>query len=103
MDAEAWLNCTITPGQFTGEYAVQAQAFDGQGFSLFAWEDELSCRDFPQGDQQACALLRVRVIEEQGDLCLIELPQQALENGRLFTVKCDQLTNKPVRVNQINV
>jgi|SRR5579872_6273611 len=100
MNAEAWLNCVITPGQFTGEYAVHAQAFDGQGFSLFAWEDELTCRDFPQGNQQAKATLRVRVIEEQGDLFLIELPQQALENGRLLTVKADQLTIEPVRGKQ---
>jgi len=33
-------------------------------------------------------------------LFLIELPQQALENGRLLTVKADQLTIEPVRGKQ---
>jgi hypothetical protein len=100
MNADAWLKCVITTGQFTGEYAVQAQAFNGEGFSLFAAEEDLSCRDFPAAGQQANASLRVRVIEEQGDLRLIALPQQTLENGQLLTVKADQLTTEPMRTRQ---
>ena len=100
MTSEAWLKCLITPGQFTGEYAVQSQAFNGEGFSLFAAAEDLSCRDFPSDDRQASAMLHVRVVEEQGDLRLIELPQETLENGRLLTVKIDQLTSEPVRARQ---
>ncbi len=101
MNAEVWLKCVITPGQFTGEYAVQGEAFNGDGFSLFAAEEDLSCRAFPTGDQQTNAALRVRVLEEEGDLRLIQLPQQTLENGQLLTVKADQLTSEPVRARQI--
>lgn len=33
--------CEISPGQFTGEYAVSGVMFDGEGFSLFATQSDL--------------------------------------------------------------
>ena len=29
-----WLNCKISPGQFTGEFAVQGELFNVKGFSI---------------------------------------------------------------------
>ena len=36
-----WLECIISPGQFTGEFAVQGKMFDSTDFSLFAPKEDL--------------------------------------------------------------
>lgn len=35
---ETWLRCTVSEGQFDGEFAVSGETHDGTGFSLFVPE-----------------------------------------------------------------
>ncbi len=35
-----WLECRITPGQFTGEYAIQREMFDASELSFLALPGE---------------------------------------------------------------
>ena len=88
---EMWLNCTITPGQFSGEYAVEGQLHNGVGFSLFASNEDLECRAFPTGADREAAFIRVQVLDQRDGLALVQLPQQTLENGNTVTVRTSQL------------
>src|SRR4051812_49266617 len=97
MSEQTWLRCTITPGQFTGEYAAEGTSHNGTGFSLFVGDEHLECRSFPVGADRASALLEVRVLEKGRGLALIELPVQTLENGKTVTVSEGDLECRKVR------
>ena len=88
---ETWLRCTISEGQFSDEYAVSGRTADGTGFSLFAPEEAVDFEESPVGSRSVEGWLRVDVWEQKGELCLVRLPRQALENGQYLTVKRDQL------------
>lgn len=88
---ERWLNCEISPGQFTGEYAVKALMFDNTPFSLFAPEDSLVFDGEPSFDSPAKGRIKVVVAGQKDDLCLINLPRPTFENGRTLTVRVGQL------------
>ena len=74
----ARLRCTVTPGQFTGEYAISAAQSNGRRFSLFADEDFVES-DNGMGE----GWLSVHVVDHKGDDTLIRLPAQSLEGGQL--------------------
>ncbi len=82
-----WLNCTISLGQFDGEYAVKGSLFNGAAFSLFASVDDLEFSDSPKESQPVRGYMRVVPLEERDDLTLVSLPQPSFENGRTITVK----------------
>lgn len=86
-----WLECTITPGQFTGEYAIQGEMFDKSGFSLFAPKNDLRFSGEPTRDKPIKGLIRVMPRAEKDDLILVSLPRPTFENGRTITVKKTQL------------
>jgi hypothetical protein len=92
---EAWLNCTITPGQFSCEYAVEGVTHTGEGFSLFACDYDLEFRCAPAGAERINGFVRVEVIDEQGNLALIRLPQRTMENGETVTVNRRDLRYTP--------
>lgn len=85
------LRCSISPGQFTGEFAVQGTLHDGTGFSLFAQDSDVEIPTAVSSGAPVAGWLRVDVIQEQGDLALVRLPQYTLENGRTITVRRDHL------------
>ena len=91
MGREKWLDCTISEGQFTGEFAVQAQMFDSTVFSLFARKEDLRLNEEPTGDKTVEGSIRVISLDEKGDLVLISLPRPTFENGRTITVKKSQV------------
>jgi len=97
--SETWLRCSITPGQFTGEFAVEGELYNGEGFSLFARQDDIECAEFPMTGQSASAWIRADVLDEKADLRLVRLPQSTLENGDTVTVRSGQLRTK--RVNSL--
>jgi hypothetical protein len=70
---------------------------NGVGFSLFACENDLECANFPTGADHASALIRVIELDRQGNLVLVQLPKQTLENGVTVTVRSDQLVQKRAR------
>ncbi len=82
-----WLVSTVGPGQFPGEYAVGGTQHNGKPFSLFAPTETVQA--LPGGEGRG--LVRVEVIDHRGDLALIRLPAQALENGQYITVKASAL------------
>ena len=88
---EDWLNCTISEGQFSGEFAVQGEMFDSTGFSLFLPENDLFFSKPPKGDEHIKGAIRVRVLDQKDDLILVELPQPTFENGQAITVKANQV------------
>ena len=86
-----WLKCKASPGQFSGELAVRAQAFDGTEFSLFAPEEYVDFSEQHEEEGSVDAWLRVDMIESQDELNLVRLPRQPLENGQFVTVRASQL------------
>lgn len=88
---EEWLECTITPGQFSGEYAIQGEMFDESDFSLFAPRNDLVFNEEPTRDKPVKGLIRVVQGATKGDLLLVSLPRPTFENGRTITVRKSQL------------
>lgn len=88
---EKWLECTISPGQFTGEFAVQGKMFDATEFSLFAPKEDLKFDGEPSWDKPVQGLIRVIPGTNEGDLLLVSLPRPTFENGRVITVKMEQV------------
>lgn len=88
---EKWLECTISPGQFTGEFAVQGRMFDSTEFSLFAPEKDLRFSENPSPDKPVQGFIRVVTGLSKDDLLLVSLPRPTFENGRTITVKIDQV------------
>ena len=88
---EKWLKCTISPGQFTGEFAVQGKMFDATEFSLFAPGEDLQFSENPASDKHVEGYIRVLSGDSKDDLLLVRLPRPTFENGRVITVKMDQI------------
>jgi hypothetical protein len=88
---ERWLDCRISPGQFTGEFAVQGEMSNSKGFSLFLDGKFLKFESQPGPDAPVKGSIRIRQLDAQGDKVLVELPQPTFENGQTITVKADQI------------
>jgi translation initiation factor IF-1 len=93
---EAWLLCTVTPGQFSSEYAISSVQSNNKEFSLFANRGDVQCESDPTLQEPVEGLLRVQVWEQRGDAVLVRLPQPSFESGQVVTVKASQL--KPAKV-----
>ena len=94
MENERWLRCTVSPGQFPGEFAVSLQSADGHGYSLFAPEEDVDPSQIPSEGIQVDGWIRVSIVDENGVLALVRLPRQAIENGAFVTVRKDQLERR---------
>jgi hypothetical protein len=86
-----WLSCTVTEGQFTGEYAVQGKLFNSDEFSMFVPENYIQVRETPIKGKRVDGLMKVNILDEKGGLVLISLPIPTFENGKTITVKREQL------------
>ena len=75
----SWLECSLTPGMFPGEYAVEVETSESGRISLFAPENKV--RRDPN-------LLRVDVLQDNnGGGVLVYLPAPAFEiSSRAVTV-----------------
>lgn len=89
---EAWIDCDVFPGQFSGEVAVTVRELSGKLLSLFASKADV---DFPVDELksrgQAKGHIRVEIVEEQGQLAMVRLPRKMLENGQHITVKISEI------------
>lgn len=88
---EKWLECTISPGQFSGEFAVKGKMFDDTEFSLFAPKEDLNFVGNPSWDNPIQGSIRVTISEQEDDLLLVNLPRPTFENGQAITVKENQI------------
>ncbi len=88
---EKWLDCTISPGQFTGEYAVRGNLFDGTEFSMFAEKDDVKFEEEPTWDKHIEGLIRIVPGQQKDNLVLVTLPKPSFENGQIITIKTDQV------------
>jgi len=88
---EGWLSCTISPGQFTGEFAVRSKMFDATEFSLFAPKEDLRFDKEPTEKNSEIGSMRVSFVQEEDDLIMVMLPRPTFENGRMVTVKREQV------------
>ena len=88
---EKWLDCTVSLGQFSGEYSVQGQLFDGTGFCLFAEKDVLKFEQEPVKDKAVQGRIRILLGHLKDDLLLVTLPQPTFENGQTITVRANQV------------
>src|SRR6266404_2559148 len=88
---EAWLRCTLHPGQFSSELAAVVRSFNGKLFSLFVPKFDLNYQDNPTEDNPVDGWIKVEIIKEDTNgLFLVMLPQSTLENGQYLTVTADQ-------------
>jgi hypothetical protein len=94
---ENWLRCRVYPGQFSVEYAVVVRQSDGSDASLFVPQEFVECSPSPSFDRPTDGLLRVQLIERQGQLALVRLPRSTLEHGDYVTVQAAQLEARPQR------
>lgn len=88
---ENLLECTISPGQFTGEFAVQGKMFDDTEFSLFAPREALQFSGEPSFDEPVQGFIHVRLRDVKNDLLLVSLPRPTFENGQTITVNKTQV------------
>lgn len=88
---DQWLTCTISPGQFSDEYAVQGKLFNGRTYSLFASREDLDFEGDPTWDHPVQGSIRISILDQKEELLLVALPQTTLENGRTITVKTEQV------------
>jgi hypothetical protein len=86
-----WLDCEISQGQFTGEYAVKARMFDNTEFSLFVPKECLEFSEEPPMNKSVSGKIAVSIAAQKNDLVMIDLPRPTFENGRSVTVKESQL------------
>jgi len=86
------LNCTISMGQFQGEYAVQGRLFDNSIFSLFAEKADLVFEsNEPSENKCVSGWIRVESLQVDKGLLLVALPRPTLENGQAITVKAEDI------------
>ena len=91
MSTSASLQCEITPGLFSDEYAVSGKLADGSGFSLFTELTDLSFEGEPQADQPVTGRIRVTVIKRVAGNVIVRLPKSTLENGQTIAVREDSV------------
>ncbi len=87
----AELRCQLYPGQFSSEFAVVVESFNGRAFSLFASREDVKCEREPSQDDPTNGWLQVKNLEEEANNILVQLPQSTIENGSYLAVRRDQL------------
>jgi hypothetical protein len=95
-----WLRCTLSPGQFSDEYAVYGHQHNGRDFSLFAPKELTECAYPPTEDEDVEGWLQVKLWEKNGEWAIVELPDEPFECHRWVTVSVQQLkeTSSPQAV-----
>jgi len=90
MATEYWLKCKVSSGPFPSELVVLSTSSQG-AFSLFAPKDVVRVEAIPAAGTEIDGLLKVRLLESQGELRLVGLPVTPLESSRTITVQSSQL------------
>lgn len=86
-----WLKCMVSQGQFSDEYGIKGELFNGTQFSMFAPKNSVSLAEIVADGKSVSGWLAVDAIDETEGKVLISLPRPAFEHGRVITVQKDQL------------
>lgn len=70
---------------------MKAVMFDDTAFSLFAPRESLKFDTEPSIEKPVAGRVKIVVVEQLGDLCLVNLPRPTFENGRAITVRMEQI------------
>jgi hypothetical protein len=92
---EAWLRCSLSPGQFSNELVAVVCSAQGREFSLFVPKSDLDYNEAPTGNRSVEGWVRVKVVESEDNLFVIRLPRVTLENGQYLTVNAGQFRSVP--------
>jgi len=90
-----WLECLVSPEQFTGEYSVCGKLFNGSEFSLFAPERDVRPLEDVTTEKPVKGWIHVLPGNVKDDLILVTLPQATFENGQTISVRTSQLGTPP--------
>jgi len=82
------LRCRLFPGQFSSEFAVIVETFNGLSLSLFASRDEVMFDQEPTQDIPTDGWLSVQVLERHGNNVLVTI---ATKYGREWPVSVGQV------------
>lgn len=63
---ETWLRCTLSLGQFPGEYGVDGKQYDGTPFSLFLPREYTKSDQAPTGGYTAPGWVKATVVKHRG-------------------------------------
>jgi len=74
-NTDRWINCKVATGMTPGEYSVELKTADGREISLFAQENVVDTKN---------GLLRVNVLENTPNSCLVYLPSVPFETSSRF-------------------
>ena len=88
---QAEIRCQVYPGQFSSEFTVVVEAFQGRVYSLFASRNDVRTEQDPTQDEPTEGWLRVHVLKHEGNNVLVQLPQSTIENGQYLAVRQDQI------------
>jgi hypothetical protein len=91
---EAWLRCTITPGQFSSEYVASGADASGDEFGLFVPAEFVEVSRPPTRETSVEGRMRVEVWDRKGDLVLVHLPREMLDGRHYLTVRADQVETR---------
>ncbi len=91
---EAWLLCTITPGQFSSEYVASGSQASGREFSLFVPSSAVRVEHQPTRDVSVPGKMRVELWGRKGDLLLVRLPRQTIDGQEYVTVDGGQVETR---------
>jgi hypothetical protein len=88
---EAWLRCTILPGQFSSEYGATGEDASGGEFGLFVPAEFVEVSPPPTRETFVEGRMRVEEWARKGDLVLVHLPRESLDGRKNITVRADQV------------
>jgi hypothetical protein len=70
-----WITCKVETGMTSGEFSVELKTSEGKDVSLFAPKDYVDKKN---------GLLRVNILENSPNSCLVYLPVEPFEIGSRF-------------------
>lgn len=90
-EEKIWLECIVSPGQYSDEYTISGKLFDGISFSLFAEKADVEVHGIPTKDHSTRGWIRVIPGTSKDGLLLVRLPTPTFEHGQIITVRKDQI------------
>lgn len=92
IPAIGYLECAISPGMFSNEYAVTVVT---SGTQLLSPAEAITVKKNPVDGTPGIGFLRVRVLEVTGDQALVAFPQEAFTSKSRLLVSRGAIQTRP--------